>query len=193
VTAPTPNQAAPAAPAPVTVYTTQTCPWCDKAKAYLKSNNVPFVEKRVDSDRAAAYEMVRLSGQQGVPVIAAGDDVILGFDQQKLAKIVAQFSGPKRPSLGLLGAEAESYLKNRPEIAANYPEGIKGIYVGDTRPDSVAARAGLKTGDVIVAAAGKRVSNTHALDRLIETLKPGESISFRYYRGKEDFTGTLQF
>jgi glutaredoxin-like YruB-family protein len=187
-----PNQAAPKTP-PVTVYTTQTCPWCDKAKDYLKANNVPFVEKRVDSDRAAAYEMMRLSGQQGVPVISTGEEVILGFDQQKLARVVSRFAGPKRPALGLLGAEAESYLRNRPEIAANYPEGIKGIYVGDTRPDSVAAKAGLKPGDIVVAAAGKRVANTHALDRLIETLKPGESISFRYYRGKDDHTGTLQF
>jgi glutaredoxin-like YruB-family protein len=178
---------------PVTVYTTQTCPWCDKAKEFLKANGVPFVEKRVDSDRAAAYEMMRRSGQQGVPVIATEDEVILGFDQQKLARIVSQFAGSKRAPLGLMAAEAEGYLRNRPEIAGNYPDGIKGIYVGETRPGSVAERAGLLPGDIIVAAARKRVANTHALDRLIETLKPGESISFRYYRGMDDFTGTLQF
>ncbi|MCC6703756.1 MAG: PDZ domain-containing protein [Thermomicrobiales bacterium] len=190
MTAPTPN---PTAQPQVTVYSTQTCPWCDKTKEYLKANGVPFVEKKVDVDRAAAYEMVRLTGQQGVPVTAAGDEVILGFDQQKLARVVSRFAGPKRPALGLLGAEAESYFRNHPDIAATYPEGIKGIYVGQVRPDSVAAHAGLQPGDVIAAAAGKRVANIYALDRLIETLKPGESISIRYYRGQEDFTGTLQF
>lgn len=177
----------------VTVYTTETCPWCDKAKSYLKTNNVPFVEKRVDSDRAAAYEMMRRSNQQGVPVIATEDEVILGFDQQKLARLVSKFAAPKRPALGLLGAEAESYLRNHSELASSYPEGVKGIYVGQVRPDSVAARAGLHAGDVIVAAANKRVGNLHALDRLIDTLKPGESISIRYYRGMDDHQGTLQF
>ena len=190
MTAATPS---PAAQPQVTVYSTQTCPWCDKAKDYLTTNGVPFVEKQVDVDRAAAYEMMRLTGQQGVPVVTAGNDVVLGFDQQKLARIVSRFAGPKRPALGLLGAEAESYFRNHPEIASGYPEGVKGIYVGQVRPDSVAARAGLQPGDVIAAAAGKRVANIYALDRLIDTLKPGESISIRYHRGQEDFTGTLQF
>ncbi len=190
MTAPTPNAAN---QPPVTVYSTQSCPWCDKAKEYLKSNNVPFVEKQVDTDRAAAYEMMRLTGQQGVPVIVAGDDVILGFDQQKLARVVSRVAGPKRPPLGLMAAEAESYLKSHPDLAANYPEGVKGIFVGQTRPGSVAEKAGLIAGDIIVAAANKRVANLYALDRLIDTLKPGESISFRYYRGHSDHTGTLQF
>jgi len=136
---------------------------------------------------------MRRSNQQGVPVIATEDEVILGFDQQKLARLVSKFAKPKRPALGLLGAEAESYLKNHPDIASSYPEGIKGIFVGQVRPDSVAARAGLAAGDIIAAAANKRVSNLHALDRLIDTLKPGESITIRYYRGMDDQLGTLQF
>jgi glutaredoxin-like YruB-family protein len=178
---------------PVTVYTTDTCPWCDRAKTYLRSNNVPFVEKNVAADYNAAVEMVKRSGQQGVPVITTEDEVILGFDQQRLARLVQKYSAPKRPALGLMAAEAESFLKRHPEIAANYPDDIKGIYVGETRPDSVAARAGLKPGDIIVAAANKRVRNLGELDRLIDTLKPGESITFRYYRGQDDQTGTLQF
>jgi len=178
---------------PVTVYTTDTCPWCDRAKTYLRSNNVPFVEKNVASDYNAAVEMVKRSGQQGVPVIATDDEVILGFDQQRLARLVQKYAAPKRPALGLMAAEAESFFKRRPELAGNYPEGIKGVYVGETRPDSVAAKAGLKPGDIIVAAANKRVQNLAALDKLVETLKPGESISIRYYRGQDDHTGTLQF
>lgn len=192
MTAATPTQPQPGPP-PVTVYTTESCPWCVRTKQFLEKSGVPFVEKRVDSDRAAAIEMIRRSGQQGVPVTATEDEVILGFDQQKLQRLVKKYAAPKRPSLGLLAAEAESYLKNHPELAEQYPAGIKGIYIGQIRPDSVAAKAGLKSGDIIVAAAGKRVANIHALDRLIETLNPGESISMRYYRGREDQAGTLQF
>src|SRR4051812_41232481 len=103
----------------VTVYSTPTCPWCDRAKQFLKSRNVPFVVKDVSSDYSAAMEMVRRSGQQGVPVITTDDDVIVGFDQVRLAKIADKFAGPKRPPLGVLGANAETYLQKHPEAAAN--------------------------------------------------------------------------
>lgn len=182
-----------AAPSPVTVYYTDTCPWCDRAKSYLKSNNVPFIEKNVAQDYDAAMEMVKRSGQQGVPVITTGDEVILGFDQGRLARLVEKYAAPKRPPLGLMAADAESFLRKRPELAANYPEDVKGIYVGETRPNSVAAKAGLKSGDIIVAAANKRVQNLTALDKLIDTLKPGDSMGIRFYRGKDDQTATLQF
>ncbi len=181
------------AQAPVTVYVTDTCPWCDRAKSYLKSNNVPFVEKNVATDYNAAMEMVKLSGQQGVPVIASDGEVILGFDQGRLARLVEKYAAPKRPPLGLMAAEAETFLRKRPELAGNYPDDVKGIYVGETRPNSVAAKAGLKSGDIIVAAANKRVQNLAALDKLIDTLKTGDSISIRYYRGKEDQVASLQF
>jgi glutaredoxin-like YruB-family protein len=177
----------------VTVYSTDTCPWCDRAKTYLKANNVPFVEKNVAQDYNAAVEMVRRSGQQGVPVITTDDDVILGFDQARLAKLVERYSAPRRLPLGLMAADAEAFLKKRAELAENYPEGVKGVYVGETKPNSVAAKAGLRSGDIIVAAAGKRVNDLRALDKLVDTLKTGESMSFRYYRGKDELTGTLQF
>jgi S1-C subfamily serine protease len=92
-----------------------------------------------------------------------------------------------------MAAEAETFLKKRPELAGNYPDDVKGIYVGETRPNSVAAKAGLKSGDIIVAAANKRVQNLAALDKLVDTLKTGDSISIRYYRGKDDQVATLQF
>jgi glutaredoxin-like YruB-family protein len=177
----------------VTVYSTDTCPWCDCAKTYLKANNVPFVEKNVAQDYNAAVEMVRRSGQQGVPVITTDDDVILGFDQARLAKLVERYSAPRRLPLGLMAADAEAFLKKRSELAENYPEGVKGVYVGETKPNSVAAKAGLKSGDIIVAAAGKRVNDLRALDKLVDTLKTVESMSFRFYRGKDELTGTLQF
>ncbi|MCC6792248.1 MAG: PDZ domain-containing protein [Thermomicrobiales bacterium] len=179
--------------APVTVYTTKTCPWCDRAKEYLRANNVTFDEKDVSSDRAAAMEMIRRSGQQGVPVITTEDEVILGFDQVRLARLVERFSGPKRPALGLLAADAEQYLAKHPEEAAKYPEGIKGIYVGDVRPNSVAAASGIRRGDIIRAVANKRVRSMHGLDQLIGTLKAGESVVVSYVRDGEDRQTTFQF
>jgi glutaredoxin 3 len=70
--------------AKVKVYSTPTCPWCHKAKDYLKSKGVDFEDINVAEDREAADEMVEKSGQMGVPVIEIDGDVIVGFDQAKI-------------------------------------------------------------------------------------------------------------
>jgi glutaredoxin 3 len=179
--------------APVTVYSTPTCPWCDRAKDYLRTNNVPFEDKDVASDYEAAMEMIRRSGQQGVPVIATEDEVVVGFDQVRLARLAERFAGPKRPALGLLAADAEQYLAKHPEAASSLPAGTKGVYVGEVRPNSVAERSGVRRGDVIQSIANKRVRNMQALDQLITTLKPGESVNVRYLRDGENQETTFQF
>ncbi|MEA2531331.1 MAG: hypothetical protein QOG89_2975 [Thermomicrobiales bacterium] len=138
-------------------------------------------------------EMIRRSGQQGVPVITADDDVIVGFDQVRLAKIAERHAGPKRPALGLLAADAEQYFSRHPDAAAAFPPGTKGVYVGDVRPGSVAERSGIQRGDVIVSVAGKRVRSMKDLDTLVDTLKPGESVNVRFFRGMDEQTTTFQF
>lgn len=177
----------------VTVYTTSTCPWCDRVKDYLNKAGVPYEEKRVDSDYDAAMEMIQRSGQQGVPVIAADSDVIVGFDQPRLARIVDRYGKAKRAPLGLLAADSESYFSNHPEIAAVYPEGTRGIFVGEVKPNSVADRAGIRRGDVVTSVAGKRVKNMATLDQLIDTLEAGQHVSARYVRPDESGETTFQF
>jgi S1-C subfamily serine protease len=138
-------------------------------------------------------EMIRVSGQQGVPVTVANGDVILGFDQAKFAKLADKFAGPKRPPLGLLAADAEEYLAKHPEKADKIPAGTKGIYVGKIRPGTVAARAGIQPGDVITSFAGKRVRNMAALDQMVETLKAGDKATAKFLRDGEDQSVVLQF
>ncbi len=154
---------------------------------------MPYVEKDVGKDYTAAMEMIRRSGQQGVPVVTAGDEVIVGFDQMRLARIADKFAGPKRPPLGLLAADAEQYLARHPEAAARLPAGTKGVYVGEIRPESVAERSGIRRGDVITTVAGKRVRNMSILDQMVGTLKAGEQVSVRFLRDGDEQTTTFQF
>jgi glutaredoxin-like YruB-family protein len=179
--------------APVTVYMTSTCPWCDRVKDYLTKNGVAFNEKDVARDYDAAMEMIKRSGQQGVPVVTTEKDVIVGFDQARLARIVDEFGRPKRAPLGLLAADAEQYFSRHPEAAAEFPEGTRGVYVGVVRPNSVAERSGIRPGDVITSVAGKRVRNMAGLDQLVDTLKAGDKISVKYLRKGEDFSSAFQF
>ena len=77
----------------VKVYSTQMCPWCVKAKEFLKDNKVKFSEINVAEDEKGRDEMIEKSGQMGVPVIIVVKDddteeVIVGFDQGKLKSVL---------------------------------------------------------------------------------------------------------
>lgn len=68
----------------VKVYSTPTCPYCIRTKQFLKDNNVVFQDIDVSSDQEAAEEMIRKSGQMGVPVLDIDGDIIVGFDKEKI-------------------------------------------------------------------------------------------------------------
>ena len=65
----------------VKVYTTNTCPWCDKAKSYLKSKGIAFEELNVQDDMIAREEMIKKAKQMGVPVLDVNGTIIIGFDK----------------------------------------------------------------------------------------------------------------
>ena len=72
----------------IKVYSTPACPWCMKAKDFLKAHKIKFDNIDVSKDVKASHEMVKKSGQMGVPVIDADGKIIIGFDEEKLKKIL---------------------------------------------------------------------------------------------------------
>ncbi len=70
----------------VAVYTTPSCPHCRSAKQFLRQHHVSFREVDVAADAAGAREMMRKSGQMGVPVIDVGGTIIVGFDRIRLLR-----------------------------------------------------------------------------------------------------------
>ncbi len=72
----------------VIVFSTPTCSYCRKAKQYLRKKQVPFRDVDVSRDQAAARDMVRRSGQQGVPQIHIGNQVVVGFDRPKIDRLL---------------------------------------------------------------------------------------------------------
>ncbi|HAJ57747.1 MAG TPA: NrdH-redoxin [Candidatus Omnitrophica bacterium] len=70
--------------AEIRVYSTPTCPYCVRVKNYLKDKNIPFENIDVSSNEEGLAEMVRVSGQMGVPVVLIDGDVIVGFDKEKI-------------------------------------------------------------------------------------------------------------
>lgn len=68
----------------VKVYSTPTCPYCIRAKQFLKENNIEFENMDVSTNQQAAQEMVDKSGQMAVPVLDIDGEIIVSFDQDKI-------------------------------------------------------------------------------------------------------------
>lgn len=74
----------------IKVYTTDSCPWCDKAKNYLKSQNLEYTELNVQDDMEARDEMIKKSRQMGVPVLDINGNIIIGFDKPAILKALGK-------------------------------------------------------------------------------------------------------
>ena len=70
----------------ITIYSAPTCHFCHMAKEFFTEKGVEFVNYDVASDAAKRQEMIQMTGQLGVPVIVIGDDVMVGFDRNRLAQ-----------------------------------------------------------------------------------------------------------
>ncbi|MDD2228191.1 MAG: glutaredoxin domain-containing protein [Candidatus Cloacimonetes bacterium] len=72
----------------IVVFTTPTCSWCRKVKEYLKQQGQNFKEIDVSKDAAAQGDMIRKSGQQGVPQLWINNVTVVGFDRVKIDRLL---------------------------------------------------------------------------------------------------------
>lgn len=68
----------------VIVFSTPTCSFCNAVKRYFREKKIQFKDVDVSRDSAAARDMVRRSGQSGVPVVDIGGKIVIGFDRPKI-------------------------------------------------------------------------------------------------------------
>jgi glutaredoxin-like YruB-family protein len=73
----------------VAIYTTPTCTYCQEAKEFFQSKNIQYDEFDVATDIEKRQEMIQKTGQLGVPVIAVGDRLMVGFDSNTLSDLLA--------------------------------------------------------------------------------------------------------
>ena len=77
-------------PAELTLYSREMCSWCMDAKDYLSEHGYRFTVIDVGRDRDAYEKMAELSDQTYVPVLAAGDEVLVNFDTDQLEKFLSE-------------------------------------------------------------------------------------------------------
>ncbi len=64
----------------VTVYTTTRCPYCVMLKNFLVQQNIPFKEVNVEENPEMMHQLVRTTGQMGVPQSQVNGKWVVGFD-----------------------------------------------------------------------------------------------------------------
>ncbi|PKN71363.1 MAG: NrdH-redoxin [Candidatus Cloacimonetes bacterium HGW-Cloacimonetes-3] len=73
----------------VIVFSTPACAWCRKVKEYLRANGQNFKDIDVSKDLAAQRDMIRKSGQQSVPQLWVNNVVVVGFDRDKIDRLLS--------------------------------------------------------------------------------------------------------
>lgn len=74
----------------ITIYTTPSCVYCKVAKDYFQKNNLEYKEINVAIDEEAQQEMIKKSGQMGVPVIDVNGTIVIGFNKMQIEKALGK-------------------------------------------------------------------------------------------------------
>ena len=164
----------------VVVYTTPTCPYCRLAKGFLAQRGVPYVERDVAADPAAAADLIRLTGQRAVPVITVDGQAIVGFDRPALERALGAAQS-NRPSLGLSVADASKIAMKQGQVP------VFGAYVGRVRPGSPAERMGVQPGDIITQLNVRPVRNADDVEQALASLQSGNRVTLVVQRGDREF------
>ncbi|VVB77778.1 Glutaredoxin [uncultured archaeon] len=72
----------------IKIYTLPWCPHCNSLKEYLKKNKHEFENINVEEDDEAAEDIIERTGQDGFPIIVIDDEVIIGFDANKIEELL---------------------------------------------------------------------------------------------------------
>jgi glutaredoxin-like YruB-family protein len=72
----------------IRIFSTPSCPYCVTLKEFLKHHDIEFEDIDVSKDEKAAEEMIQKSGQMGVPVVEIEDKIVVGFDKEKIVKLL---------------------------------------------------------------------------------------------------------
>lgn len=163
----------------VKIYTTPTCGYCHQAKKFLADLGVSFTEHDVSRDRASAEEMVRLTGQMGVPVIVVDGEAVIGFDRARLQALLARGNSRKPPRLGLRVTNAGNVVRKPGEPP------VFGALVGSVAPSSVSERARIKAGDIITSINNRRINSAAELEQVVGTLTSGNHVPVTFYRNEQ--------
>lgn len=141
-------------------------------------------------------------GNSGGPLVNAKGEVIgltsmklastevegMGFaipsnQVQRIAREIRETGRVRRAMLGVRLADKETVARNNPEIKID-----KGVYVYEVISGGAAAKAGMKSGDVILELGGVQVDKVAAVQAYLSERSPGEIVSVKVLRDNREIT-----
>ena len=145
-------------------------------KELLSRKGITYRDHDVSTDPLAAQEVMGLTGQNGVPVTVIDGQKVVGFDQPRLEWLIAQAKANTTPRFG--AAVTDVGKAGKEGIPVNF-----GAYVGGIRVGSIAEKAGLAVGDVIIQTNSRLISGAGDLERFFADINQGEKLSIVFIRG----------
>jgi glutaredoxin 3 len=145
-------------------------------KEFLSQQGLDFEERDVSRNSSYAQELMRNTGQMGVPVTIIEGQVVVGFDRGRLQQLITKIQANQHHSFGASIADAS-------KITAKQGSGITlGAYIGRVRPGSVAERIGLAPGDIITELNMKSIATAKDLEDALSALSSGSRLSLSFIR-----------
>ncbi len=136
-----------------------------------------YKEYDVSRDRAAAEEMVRLTGQMGVPVIVIDNQAVIGFNRNRIRELLASGNGSKKSvRFGLKIADA---AKLAPKMGV---APAPGAIIGGVTSGLLGEKAGLKTGDIVTGLNGGSVKSAADMEKFLTAVKEGNIVTISFLR-----------
>jgi glutaredoxin len=153
-------------------------------KEFLSNKGIPYQDHDVTTEPKAAQEVVKLTGQNGVPVTVIEGQTVIGFDQPRLEWLIAQAPSSVTPKFGAAVADVgKSGRKDLPIIF--------GAYVGRVKPGSIAEKAGLTVGDIIIQLNNQGVFRAAHMESLMAKIKQGDKLNIVFIRGNTMTTAEI--
>ena len=150
-------------------------------KEFLSKKGIAFEDHDVSLDSLAAQEVMTKTGQNGVPVTFINGQVVIGFDQPRLEQLLAQ-SRPEKLLFGASIADSASRQQS-PKIL--------GAYIGKVKTDSLAEKAGLTPGDIIIQLNLERIAGAADFEKAFSGLKATNKLTLIYIRNNSVLTSEI--
>jgi S1-C subfamily serine protease len=145
-------------------------------KEFLSTKGIPYQDHDVNIDSVAAQEAIKLTGQNGVPVTVIDGQTVVGFNQPRIEQLIAQAQAGTPPKFGAAVADVGKAVRKGVPI-------IFGAYVGRIKLGSIAEKAGLAVGDVIIQLNNQAISEAADLEHFMADIKQGNRLSIVFIRG----------
>jgi glutaredoxin 3 len=146
-------------------------------KEFLSRKGLSYEERDVSANDSYAEELVRNTGQMGVPVTIIDGQMVVGFDRPKLEGLLGQTAKQPGASLGASVADASKITAEQGATMTF------GAYVGQVRPGSVAEGLGLVSGDIIIEFNMRRIVKARDLEEALAAMGKGSRFSLVFLRG----------